>query len=76
MLAEQVCHRRQSPCWSWWRRLVRIRVIELMDHVLSTYDREISNYTAGLFSRCAIPLLLYPTATWIKPLLSQAWSSS
>ena len=38
------------PCLG-WIRLVRIRVIELMDHVLSTYDREISDYTAGLFSR-------------------------
>ena len=32
---------------------VRIRVIELMDHVLSTYDRAISEYTAKEFSRCA-----------------------
>lgn len=31
--------------------LVRIRVIELQDHVLSTYDREISTYTASEFSR-------------------------
>ena len=30
---------------------VRIRVIELQDHVLSTYDREISKYTAQEFSR-------------------------
>ena len=30
---------------------VRIRIIELQDHVLSTYDREISNYTAQEFSR-------------------------
>ena len=35
---------------------VRIRVIELMDHVLSTYDRAISEYTAKEFSRCAFPL--------------------
>lgn len=34
--------------------LVRIRVIELQDHVLSTYDREISAYTASEFSRCAL----------------------
>ena len=33
-------------------KFVRIRVIELQDHVLSTYDREISNYTAKEFSRC------------------------
>ena len=32
---------------------VRIRVIELQDHVLSTYDREISKYTAQEFSRQA-----------------------
>ena len=37
--------------------LVRIRVIELQDHVLSTYDREISNYTASEFSRCGSLLL-------------------
>ena len=28
-------------------KVVRIRLIELMDHVLSTYDRAISTYTAG-----------------------------
>ena len=55
-LACQIHRARSSPVEKsllvWWRRLVRIRVIELMDHVLSTYDREISDYTAGLFSRC------------------------
>lgn len=30
---------------------VKIRVIELMDHVLSTYDRKISEYTAERFAR-------------------------
>lgn len=30
---------------------VRIRVVELMDHVLSTYDRKIGEYTAKLFKR-------------------------
>ena len=35
-------------------RLARIRVIELQDHVLSTYDREISEYTANEFSRCGL----------------------
>jgi NADH:ubiquinone reductase (non-electrogenic) len=35
---------------------VRIRVIELQDHVLSTYDREISKYTAQEFSRHASAL--------------------
>ena len=34
-------------------RDVRIRVIELQDHVLSTYDRAISDYTASEFSRRA-----------------------
>ncbi|KAK9914887.1 hypothetical protein WJX75_001929 [Coccomyxa subellipsoidea] len=38
--------------------LVRIRVIELQDHVLSTYDREISAYTASEFSREGIDLVL------------------
>jgi len=37
---------------------VRIRVIELMDHVLSTYDRAISNYTADIFQRNGIDLIL------------------
>lgn len=30
---------------------VKIRIIELMDHVLSTYDRKISEYTAKRFAR-------------------------
>lgn len=30
---------------------VRIRVVELMDHVLSTYDRVISNFTSEQFKR-------------------------
>ena len=30
----------------------RVRLVELQDHILSTYDREISNYTSDLFSRC------------------------
>jgi NADH:ubiquinone reductase (non-electrogenic) len=30
---------------------VQIRIIELMDHVLSTYDRAISIYTADQFKR-------------------------
>lgn len=37
---------------------VRIRVVELMDHVLSTYDRAISNYTADVFKRNGIELVL------------------
>jgi NADH dehydrogenase FAD-containing subunit len=34
---------------------VRIRVIELQDHILSTYDRDISEYTMREFGRCARP---------------------
>lgn len=30
---------------------VRIAVIELQDHVLSTYDRRISEYTRQIFTR-------------------------
>ena len=37
---------------------VKIRVVELMDHVLSTYDRAISNYTAEVFKRNGIELVL------------------
>lgn len=37
---------------------VHIRVIELQDHVLSTYDRAISNYTASVFKRSGIELVL------------------
>lgn len=37
---------------------VRIRVVELMDHVLSTYDRAISRYTADVFKRNGIELVL------------------
>ncbi|KAK9812482.1 hypothetical protein WJX73_003352 [Symbiochloris irregularis] len=37
---------------------VRIRVIELQDHVLSTYDRAISIYTANVFKRSGIELVL------------------
>ena len=29
----------------------RVRLVELQDHVLSTYDRKISDYTSKLFSR-------------------------
>jgi NADH dehydrogenase FAD-containing subunit len=44
---------------------VKIRIIELMDHVLSTYDRKISEYTAQRFARagdsrlclCSVPSL-------------------
>jgi len=37
---------------------VQIRVVELMDHVLSTYDRAISIYTADQFKRAGIKLVL------------------
>ena len=29
----------------------KVRLVELQDHVLSTYDRKISEYTSQLFSR-------------------------
>ncbi len=46
-------------CWRWLlqehypelMKDVKIRIIELMDHVLSTYDRAISIYTAEQFKR-------------------------
>lgn len=37
---------------------VQIQIIELMDHVLSTYDRAISIYTADQFKRAGIKLVL------------------
>ncbi|KAJ9530429.1 hypothetical protein QJQ45_000803 [Haematococcus lacustris] len=37
---------------------VQIRIIELMDHVLSTYDRAISIYTAEQFKRTGVQLVL------------------
>ncbi|GBF96542.1 hypothetical protein Rsub_09125 [Raphidocelis subcapitata] len=37
---------------------VRIRVVELMDHVLSTYDRRIGEYTAQQWKRTGIELVL------------------
>jgi NADH dehydrogenase FAD-containing subunit len=36
---------------------VKIRVVELMDYVLSTYDRKIGEYTAKLFKRNGIELV-------------------
>lgn len=38
---------------------VNIRVIELQDHVLSMYDRQISNYTQKEFSRCGDYCLMF-----------------
>lgn len=37
---------------------VRISIVELMDHVLSTYDRAISIYTGEQFKRAGIALVL------------------
>lgn len=37
---------------------VKIRVIELMDYVLSTYDRKIGEFTAQQFERAGIELVL------------------
>lgn len=37
---------------------MRIRVVELMDHVLSTYDRRIGEYTAAQWKRSGIELVL------------------
>uniref|UniRef100_A0A7S3QLS1 NADH:ubiquinone reductase (non-electrogenic) n=1 Tax=Dunaliella tertiolecta TaxID=3047 RepID=A0A7S3QLS1_DUNTE len=37
---------------------VCIRVVELQDHVLSTYDRAISDYTADVFRRAGVKLVL------------------
>ena len=28
-----------------------VKLVELQDHILSTYDREIADYTSNLFSR-------------------------
>ena len=41
---------------------VKIRVIELMDHVLSTYDRKIGDYTGKLFKRNGIELVRAPAS--------------
>ncbi|EFJ43711.1 hypothetical protein VOLCADRAFT_76599 [Volvox carteri f. nagariensis] len=38
--------------------IVSIQIVELMDHVLSTYDRAISIYTAEQFKRAGIKLVL------------------
>ena len=37
---------------------VKVRVVELMDHVLSTYDRRIGEYTATQWRRTGIELVL------------------
>ena len=33
--------------------LARVCLLELQDHILSSYDRSISEYTSQVFSRCA-----------------------
>eukprot|EP01024_Parvocaulis_polyphysoides_P073525 TRINITY_DN9468_c1_g1_i5.p1 TRINITY_DN9468_c1_g1~~TRINITY_DN9468_c1_g1_i5.p1 ORF type:complete len:604 (+),score=96.75 TRINITY_DN9468_c1_g1_i5:111-1922(+) len=45
---------------------VRIRVIELMSHVLNMYDRKISEYTAQQFSRNGIDLVLNTKVSGVK----------
>jgi hypothetical protein len=49
-----ICLLPVQPCRKLYPQLVKdvqIRIIELMDHVLSTYDRAISIYTADQFKR-------------------------
>ncbi|KAL0037414.1 hypothetical protein WJX79_006840 [Trebouxia sp. C0005] len=36
----------------------KVRLVELQDHVLSTYDRKISEYTSKLFSRNGVEVLI------------------
>ena len=48
------CHVSQDDLRNVYEGLMRdvnIRVIELQDHVLSMYDRQISNYTQKEFQR-------------------------
>ena len=37
---------------------VRVRIVELQDHLLSTYDRAISEYTGAQFKRAGIDVIL------------------
>lgn len=46
--------------------IVKIRLIELQDHVLSTYDRDISNYTAAQFRRSKIELIFNSRVTSVS----------
>lgn len=49
---------------------VKIRIIELMDHVLGTYDRAISDFTAREFKRSGTDILLCrtrPSLTTLSP---------
>eukprot|EP01023_Acetabularia_acetabulum_P034139 TRINITY_DN32055_c0_g1_i3.p1 TRINITY_DN32055_c0_g1~~TRINITY_DN32055_c0_g1_i3.p1 ORF type:complete len:342 (-),score=66.83 TRINITY_DN32055_c0_g1_i3:370-1395(-) len=45
---------------------VRIRVIELMSHVLNMYDRKISEYTATQFNRNGIELVLNTKVSGVR----------
>ncbi|GAB4815644.1 hypothetical protein N2152v2_002690 [Parachlorella kessleri] len=45
---------------------VRISLVEMTDHVLSMYDREISRYTAELFKRNGIELVLSSRVTGVS----------
>lgn len=53
---------------------VNIRVIELQDHVLSMYDRQISAFTKKEFDRCADASHVHGTSCCPAPL--QAFGSS
>jgi len=46
---------------------VKIRVVELMDHVLGTYDRAISEYTAKHFKRSGIELVVNSRVSAVRP---------
>jgi NADH:ubiquinone reductase (non-electrogenic) len=48
---------------------VKIRVIELMDYILSTYDRKIGEYTSHLFKRNGVELVSLPAL--LRGLLNQ-----
>ena len=45
---------------------VRIAVIELQDHVLSTYDRRISDYTKQIFNRCVSGSAAWAASEWVQ----------
>ncbi|KAK9863618.1 hypothetical protein WJX84_002828 [Apatococcus fuscideae] len=48
------------------KSVARVRLVELQDHILSTYDREISEYAAQLFGRNGIDLVLNCKVTSIS----------
>lgn len=45
----------------------KVRLVELQDHVLSTYDRKISEYTSQLFSRNGVEVLINTKVESITP---------